>query len=62
VLPETGDVVWQSVLTLVLMNPKKGKKGGGGSSSSKPAAAAAATEPQPTELLDTWSLPENTGW
>jgi hypothetical protein len=57
----TGDVVWQSVLTLVLMNPKKGKKGGGSSSSSKPAAAPAPADAQPTELLDTWSLPENTG-
>ncbi|WIA12470.1 hypothetical protein OEZ85_012505 [Tetradesmus obliquus] len=52
-----GDVVWQAVLSLVLMNPKKGKGGKkeGGAAPAKPAEEVAGEE------FDTWVLPENTG-
>lgn len=61
-----GDVVWQAVLTLVLMKPKGrggggGKKGGGGAGK-KEADAAAAQQPEAEpEQIDAWKLPEDTG-
>ncbi|KAF6262187.1 hypothetical protein COO60DRAFT_1625095 [Scenedesmus sp. NREL 46B-D3] len=53
-----GDVVWQAVLSMVLMNPKKSKGGNkqGAAAPPKPAEDEAAGE-----AFDTWVLPENTG-
>ncbi|GBF93066.1 acyl dehydratase [Raphidocelis subcapitata] len=53
---DRGDVVWQAVLSLVLMNPKKSKGGHGG----KKEAAEAESGPE-AESLDVWTLPEDTG-
>eukprot|EP00878_Enallax_costatus_P002192 GHUV01002363.1.p1 GENE.GHUV01002363.1~~GHUV01002363.1.p1 ORF type:complete len:345 (+),score=127.06 GHUV01002363.1:98-1132(+) len=59
---DKGDVVWQAVLSLVLMNPKKGKAGAGKKESAKPEdAAAASTAADEGQEFDTWVLPENTG-
>eukprot|EP00775_Hariotina_reticulata_P009101 gene9101-9270_t len=60
-----GDVVWQAVLSLVLMNKKK-KKGGkageaGAAQKEQDKPAAAAEGEVPLEDIDTWVLPENTG-
>eukprot|EP00882_Tetradesmus_deserticola_P014387 GHRQ01015299.1.p1 GENE.GHRQ01015299.1~~GHRQ01015299.1.p1 ORF type:complete len:332 (+),score=124.34 GHRQ01015299.1:413-1408(+) len=55
---DKSDVVWQAVLSMVLMNPKKSKGGKkeGAAASSKP-----AEEEVSGEAFDTWVLPENTG-
>ncbi|KAI8472348.1 MAG: hypothetical protein J3K34DRAFT_392378 [Monoraphidium minutum] len=54
---DRGDVVWQAVLTLVLMNPKKSKGGHGGAAKKEPEAADVGG----AEQLDTWALAEDTG-
>jgi len=63
---EKGDVVWQAMLTLVLMNPKKNKGAGRkeGEASAVPKAVPTGTAAAATgegDLIDAWSLPENTG-
>jgi hypothetical protein len=51
-----GDIVFQAVLSLVLMNPKAKKGGGGGKKD-----AAAKEAPPPGDAVDTWALAGDAG-
>eukprot|EP00879_Flechtneria_rotunda_P006731 GHRR01007072.1.p1 GENE.GHRR01007072.1~~GHRR01007072.1.p1 ORF type:complete len:337 (+),score=120.13 GHRR01007072.1:178-1188(+) len=52
---DRGDVVWQAVLTLVLMKPRTSKKKEGDKAAGQQQSAEAS------KIFDTWQLPENTG-